>query len=102
LSLTKYLTRPHRCCSRRAQLASISMKRPWWCGRRQGSAGYLKLKLEEILVTAVTTGGSGGEDQHENVSLNFRNHDDLHLAVGWGAAGTPVDFTYDIAANLES
>src|SRR5436190_10202947 len=65
---------------------------------------YLKLKLEEILVTAVTTGGSGGEDRlTENVSLNFRKFTTTYTSQSaQGAAGTPVDFTYDIAANLDS
>ena len=33
---------------------------------------YIKIELEEILITSVSTGGSGGEDRlTENVSLNF-------------------------------
>ena len=33
---------------------------------------YLKITLTEVLVTSVSTGGSGGEDRlTENVSLNF-------------------------------
>ena len=65
---------------------------------------YLKIKMEEILVTAVSTGGSGGEDRlTENVSLNFRKFTTTYTPQSEkGAAGTPVDFTYDIAANRES
>jgi type VI secretion system secreted protein Hcp len=33
---------------------------------------YIKLKIEEVLITSVSTGGSGGEDRlTENVTLNF-------------------------------
>ena len=33
---------------------------------------YLKITMKEVLVTSVSTGGSGGEDRlTENVSLNF-------------------------------
>ena len=33
---------------------------------------YVTIKFEEVLVTSVTTGGSGGEDRlTENVTLNF-------------------------------
>ena len=33
---------------------------------------YVKIEMEEVLVTSVTTGGSGGEDRFtENVTLNF-------------------------------
>ena len=33
---------------------------------------YIKIYLEEVLVTSVSTGGSGGEDRlTENISLNF-------------------------------
>ena len=33
---------------------------------------YIKLTMKEVIVTAVTTGGSGGEDRlTENVTLNF-------------------------------
>jgi type VI secretion system secreted protein Hcp len=33
---------------------------------------YLKIKLSEILVSSISTGGSGGEDRlTENVTLNF-------------------------------
>ena len=33
---------------------------------------YIKIKMEEVLITSVSTGGSGGEDRlTENVTLNF-------------------------------
>lgn len=48
-------------------------------------------RLEQILVTSLSTGGSNGEDQlTENLSLNFAK---FEYSVG-GAT-----FSYDIAAN---
>jgi type VI secretion system secreted protein Hcp len=33
---------------------------------------YIKIKIEEVLITSISTGGSGGEDRlTENVTLNF-------------------------------
>ena len=38
----------------------------------EGQNKYLHFKLEEVLVTSLSTGGSGGEDRlTENVTLNF-------------------------------
>jgi type VI secretion system secreted protein Hcp len=62
---------------------------------------YLKIKFTDLLVTSLSTGGSGGEDRlTENVSfcfskvqVDYKEQD----AKGAGKAGTP--FTWDIAAN---
>ena len=44
---------------------------------------YIKLDMKELIVTSVSTGGSGGEDRlTENVSLNFRE---------WKMTYTPQD-----------
>ncbi len=38
----------------------------------EGQKPYIKIKMEEVLVTSISTGGSGGEDRlTENVTLNF-------------------------------
>src|ERR1700737_1754101 len=40
---------------------------------------YLKVKLTEVFVTSLSTGGSGGEDRlTENVSLNFSKFELLY------------------------
>jgi type VI secretion system secreted protein Hcp len=62
---------------------------------------YLKIDLTEILVTSVTTGGSGGEDRlTENVSLNFRQ---FHLTYTPqnkdGSAGSAGETKWNIAEN---
>jgi type VI secretion system secreted protein Hcp len=41
-------------------------------GEKDGGLEYLKITMNEILITSVSTGGSGGEDRFtENVTLNF-------------------------------
>ncbi len=60
---------------------------------------YLKIKLTEVLITSVSTGGSGGEDRlTENVSLNFAEvkvdytpqkpdgSGEATLSMGWNVA----------------
>jgi type VI secretion system secreted protein Hcp len=63
---------------------------------------YIKIKLTEVLVTSVSTGGSGGEDRlTENVTLNFSKvHVDYTPQDEKGAAGTAIPMSWDIAANV--
>lgn len=65
---------------------------------------YMKIDMEDVLITSVSTGGSGGEDRlTENVSLNFRKVTVSYkeqLKDGTGAA--PKSFEWDIAANKGS
>jgi type VI secretion system secreted protein Hcp len=63
---------------------------------------YVKVKMEEVIIASVSTGGSGGEDRlTENVSLNFAK-----VAVDYtaqdetGKAKSPSKtMTWDIAKN---
>jgi type VI secretion system secreted protein Hcp len=62
---------------------------------------YLKYTLEPVMVTSLSTGGSGGEDRlTENVTLNFgtvKVEYDEQEAKGGGTG--PVTFSWDIAQN---
>ena len=63
---------------------------------------YLVIKLTEIIVTSVSTGGSAGEDQlTENVSLNFAQFQvDYQPQDAKGAKkGGAISFKYDISKN---
>ncbi|HEY5512337.1 MAG TPA: type VI secretion system tube protein Hcp [Geomonas sp.] len=62
---------------------------------------YLKLKLNDCLVSSVSTGGSGGEDRlTENVALNFAKFQVTYTAQdAKGAAAGEVPFAFDIKAN---
>jgi type VI secretion system secreted protein Hcp len=62
---------------------------------------YLKLTLTEVLVTSVSTGGSGGEDRlTENVTLNFAKVkvDYIEQTEKGGTGGKPK-MGWDIAGN---
>jgi type VI secretion system secreted protein Hcp len=64
---------------------------------------YIKMEMKNVLVTSISTGGSGGEDRlTENVTLNFEK-------VKWtyvkqkddGSGEADKDFKWDIGANVE-
>ena len=63
---------------------------------------YIKIDMKEIIVTSVSTGGSGGEDRlTENVSLNFREWKVTYTPQDdKGAGGGAVDFGFNIAKNV--
>jgi type VI secretion system secreted protein Hcp len=64
---------------------------------------YIKIKMEEVLISSVSTGGSGGEDRlTENVVLNFGKFSlDYVPQDDKGAAGTAIPAGWDIAANAK-
>ena len=62
---------------------------------------YLTITMNEVLVTSVSTGGSGGEDRlTENVTLNFAEVkvDYIEQAKG-GTKGETPSMIWKIAAN---
>src|SRR5262245_37773558 len=62
---------------------------------------YLKLTMSQVMVTNVSTGGSGGEDRlTEHVSLNFAKVKvDYKEQSDKGAAGASPTMTWNIAQN---
>jgi type VI secretion system secreted protein Hcp len=64
---------------------------------------YLKVDVEEIIVTSISTGGHGSEDRlMENVSLNFAKFKTTYTnQTAEGAAGAAPDVTWNIAENKE-
>ena len=64
---------------------------------------YIKIKIEEVLITSLSTGGSGGEDRlTENVTLNFAKvHVDYTPQKDDGSADTAIPYGWDIAANIK-
>jgi type VI secretion system secreted protein Hcp len=64
---------------------------------------YIKIKMTDVLITSVSTGGSGGEDRlTENVTLNFAKFDFAYTpqkADGSGDAEKTA--SWDIAANTK-
>lgn len=75
-----------------------------WC-RKAGTTPleYIIITLTESMITAVTTGGSGGEDRlTENVTINFAKVKFEYVEQdAQGKAKTPTKtMTYDIAQNV--
>ena len=62
---------------------------------------YLKIKMEQVMVTSLGTGGSGGEDRlTENVTLNFAKvFLDYSKQKKDGSGDAAISFNWDIAAN---
>jgi len=62
---------------------------------------YLTITMEQVLVSSLSTGGSGGEDRlTENVSLNFSKVKVEYNPQTKTGAGTGVTtYGWDIAAN---
>lgn len=65
---------------------------------------YIIIDMKKVLITSVSTGGSGGEDRlTENVSLNF-----AEVAVTYteqketGEAGDKPEYKWNIAANVQA
>lgn len=63
---------------------------------------YLKIKMTDMMVTSVSTGGSGGEDRlTENVVLNFSKVEVTYVPQNPdGSGGADKNAGWDIAENL--
>ncbi len=62
---------------------------------------YLTITMNDLIVTSVSTGGSGGEDRlTENVTLNFAKVKvDYTEQTAAGVAGDKPKMSWDIAGN---
>lgn len=65
---------------------------------------YLIIQMKKVMVTSVSTGGSGGEDAlTENITLNFASVDVKYKEQKPDGSGGPEKvFTWDIAANAST
>lgn len=65
---------------------------------------YLKLTMEEVLVSSVSTGGSGGEDRlTENITLNFGKFSLVYKPQSKTGTGQgDMTTTWNIAENAEA
>ena len=67
----------------------------------ENPVNYLQIDMDEIIITSVTMGGSGGEDRlTENISLNFAKFKfEYFTQEDTGSKGKSAPLTWDIAAN---
>ena len=65
---------------------------------------YLKITMTKVLVSSVSTGGSGGEDRlTENVTLNFAKVKvEYFEQTDTGSVNAAGDYTFDIEGNAKS
>jgi type VI secretion system secreted protein Hcp len=103
LSLTKYIDKSScdlmlACCTGKHYTDATLVV------RKAGTTPleYLTITMSEVMVTAVSTGGSGGEDRlTENVTLNFAKVKvDYKEQTATGTVGATPTMTYDIAQNV--
>lgn len=66
-----------------------------------GQQKYITMKMKEVLVTSISTGGSGGEDRlTENVTLNFGSVEFIYTPQdAEGTVAGDKTFTWNIAEN---
>ncbi len=102
ISFTKYLDKSSpklmEACATGDTYAAATLV----CRRAGGDPlEFLIIRMENVLITSVSTGGSGGEDRlTENVTLNFAQVQVRYTEqLPDGAIGEGVDFGWDIAAN---
>lgn len=64
---------------------------------------YIKITMEKVMVTSVSTGGSGGEDRlTENITLNFASVKYEYTEQKEdGSGGTKKNFGWHIAQNKQ-
>jgi len=103
VSLTKYIDKSSNlllqyCCDgSQVKEATITVRK---AGKKP--LEYIVIKLLDVIVTSISTGGSGGEDRlTENVTLNFGAFEYKYQPQkpDGSADGGTRDFNFDIAAN---
>lgn len=102
LSLTKYLDKSspklmEACASGQPLPEAILVLR----STGEQPLEYLVIRMENVLVTSVSTGGSGGEDRlTENVTLNYAKIEVKYTeSTPDGTAGAEVNFGWDVELN---
>lgn len=65
---------------------------------------YVVIKMTDVMITSVSTGGSGGEDRlTENVTLNFAKVNVEYKKQDEKGVGKPAgSMTWDIAENVKA
>lgn len=105
LSLTKYVDKASpelmlACCSgKHLKDAVLTI-------RKAGDKPleYLSIKLEKLIVSSISTGGSGGEDRlTENVTFNFGkvSVDYQEQDEKGGPKGGKVNYAWDVQQNVK-
>ena len=105
LSLTKYVDKASpnlvmaTCNGKHFKEALLTVRKAG-----ETALEYLKVTMKEVMVTAVSTGGSGGEDRlTENVTLNFAAFKvEYTPQTAKGAGEAAIEAAWDIAENVKA
>ena len=105
LTLTKYVDFAsknliqHACTGKHIPSGTLTVRK----AGGDSPVDYVVIEFEDIIVTSVQSGGSGGDDRLlETTSLNFGSFEfKITLQEATGAAGADATFGWDIAANAE-
>jgi len=104
ISLTKYVDKSSpnlmlACCNGKHYKEAVLVVRK--AGEKP--LEYLKITMKEVIISSVSTGGSGGEDRlTENVALNFAEFKTEYVpqkADGTGDAA--IEVAWNIAENVK-
>jgi type VI secretion system secreted protein Hcp len=106
LSFTKYLDKAttalmlHASNGKHVDKATLTVRK----AGGDKPVEYLKITMEQVLITSLSTGGSGGEDRlTENVTLNFAKVGVEYDPQSKGGSGVGVTtYGWDIAANTKA
>jgi type VI secretion system secreted protein Hcp len=104
LSFTKYIDASspalqlHCCLGKHIPKCTLLVRK---AGDKQQK--YLEIAMDEVIVTSVSTGGSGGQDRlTENVTLNFAKVTFEYFKQATdGSTKSAGSLKYDIAANKQ-
>jgi len=104
LSITKYVDKAtpnlfmHCCDGTHIPKAHLIVRKAG-----KSALEYIKIDMEEVIVTSLSTGGSGGEDRlTENMVLNFAKVTFIYNPQDPEGAGVgEIPKTWNIAANIE-
>ena len=103
MSITKYVDRcspnlMQKCCTGEHYPSAILTVRKAGADPLE----YLVITMKQVLVTTISSGGSGGEDKlTENITLNFAEFETIYTPqTADGSGGAAVDVAYNIAKNI--
>jgi type VI secretion system secreted protein Hcp len=104
LSFTKYLDKSspelflHCCNGKHIPEATLVVRKSG-----EEALEYLTITMTDLMVTSLSTGGSGGEDRlTENVTLNFAKVKVLYKEqTATGGVGAKPETGWDIAGNIK-
>ena len=103
MSLTKYVDRSspnlmQKCCTGEHYPEAILTVRKAGADPLE----YLIITMQKVLVTSISTGGSGGEDKlTENITLNFADFASTYTPqAADGSGGARVEVAFSIAENV--